>query len=350
MISLIDAVNHLDCNNQPMGHGLKELRDLSVLFSKKAEILAGQEYIQSMKGKGIKLPYCNYTAAPHYFNVKVIFNYLVSLFKANGDVLIYTNVPEALLWGIALFKNKKKIVIVSFENWDNYIKNMSQKRIIPKFLVKRGLSRLDGCLVTNLQYKPQVPYIRIPDYYITKEISLYSKKEKEFGCVCLGEIRPDKDIVGLITIMRKKDIPLLIAGSFQDKKVYQIAKKYQTDNIKIENRNLNYRDYLDYLSKYKYLILPYDEKSYDGRTSGVLQEGIFVGAIPIAPRMLLRQNKIQGLEYQKISEIPDLICAYEEGKIKIENRLERYQLKNYKNKLMKFTAFLENNAKKKRID
>ena len=69
MISLIDAVNHLDCNNQPMGHGLKELRDLSVLFSKKAEILAGQEYIQSMKGKGIKLPYCNYTAAPHYFNV-----------------------------------------------------------------------------------------------------------------------------------------------------------------------------------------------------------------------------------------------------------------------------------------
>lgn len=345
MVSLIDVVNHIDHNNQPIGHGSKVLKDLSLLFQQDVEILAGREYLQMLENKGAELPYCNYAAAPHNFEWKVIFNYLVSLFKAKGDVLIYTNTPEPLLWGIAFFKNKKKIVIVSFENWDNYIKRKTKKSILQKFFVKRGLSRLDGCLVTNLQYKPKVPYLRIPDYYLTEEISAYSKRKKQFGCVCLGGVRAGKDIIGLIMVMRKKDIPLLIAGSFYSKEMYQTARRYQTDNIKIENRNLSYEDYMDYLSKFKYLVLPYDEKSYDGRTSGVLQEGIFVGAIPIAPRILLKQNKIQGLGYQNISEIPDLICAYEEGKIKIENNLERYQIENYKNKLLNFTMSLGRKTK-----
>lgn len=341
MISLIDVASYLDDKNKPIGHGLKILKDLNFLFGKKTEVLATKEYIQALKAKGKELPFCSYPGNPQYFLMKTFLNYLISLFKAKGEILIYINVPESLLYGIAFFKNKKKIVILTFVNWEDYIKNIPPKNFLQKFFLKKGLSRLDGCLVTNFQYKPQVPYVRIPDYYLTREIKKYVKKEKQYGCVCLGEVRHEKDIVGLVMVMRKENIPLLIAGSFQDIGIYQAVRRYKTDNITIINRNLSYEEYMNYLSTYKYLILPYDKKSYtNGRTSGVLQEGIFVNAVPIAPKFLLLQNKIKGLGYEKISEIPELIRKYEEGKINIRNKLEWYEEAHYRKTLLKFLRYL----------
>ena len=44
-------------------------------------------------------------------------------------------------------------------------------------------------------------------------------------------------------------------------------------------------------------------KVYEGRTSGVLLESIFVGTIPIAPKRLLEENEVRGIGYETLDEI-----------------------------------------------
>jgi len=340
MISLIDIVNTLDEKGNPVGHGLKILKDLPNVFEEDVEILAGKEYLRFLKKRRTALPFCIYSGAYKGEALKMLCNYFISLFAAKGRVLVYTITLEPLLWGIALCKGGRKIVVITCWHWDKYICSL-YKHPIRRWLVQRGLEKLDGCIVTNYMYKPKVPNIRMPDYYITDDIRQYQNKEKQTGCVCLGEVRAGKDIVGLVRVMRQTGIPLLVAGSFQDKKIYQKARKLCTRNMIIEDANLPYDKYVACLASYKYVVLPYDAHHYDGRTSGVLLEGIFLGAVPIAPKSLLEQNQVQGLGYKKISEIPELIRLYEAGTITITNDLRRYQLDGYKKKMSKFIKGLE---------
>jgi len=335
MISLVDAGSVLDDKGEPIGHGLKVLKELPELFEGDIEILAGKPYIQRLKNRVKALPYSRRPGSGNE-DFKMLLNYFVSLFFAKGDILVYTYTLEALLWGIALFKWKRKIIAVTYENWETYIRNNLSDKPVRRFLVRKGLSDLDGCIVTNFTYKPKVPYIRLPDYFITDQILKYRKEIHKDGCVCLGEMRGTKDIEGFIRVMRKTDIPVLIAGRFKSKEAYIKAKALQTKNIKIENKNLSYDIYMEHLSQYKYVVLPYNMKCYDGRTSGVLLEGIFLGAIPIAPKGLLEQNRIQGLGYDVLSDIPVLIRSYEEGKIMVNNKLERYQMEECKKRLRRF--------------
>ncbi len=341
MINLVNVVNSLDDKEAPVGHELKVLGDYSELFGKSVQVIAAKEYIS---GKGKNLPYCIYAGKRKWAALKILCNYFVSLAAAKGRYLIYTVTPEELLWGIALYKGRKKVIAVTYEHWDMYISNNLADKPIRRALVKRGLSRLNGCIVTNALYRPKVPYVRIPDYYITDEIKKYHRDGTEKGCVCLGEMRNGKDILGLVRVMGKTDIPLMIAGSFQDKELYRRVKRIQADNVTIEDRNLPYDVYLKYLSECRYVVLPYDARRYDGKTSGVLLEGIFMGAVPVAPWKLLEQNGIQGLGYHNISEIPELIRLYEEGKIIVKNKMDKYCLQQYKKKTMWLLKQLDYNV------
>jgi hypothetical protein len=338
MISLISVKNYVDENNMPVGHVVKTITDIKKIFhNEKTEIIASKEYLQMFRNKGKALPYSIDLGKNNQSEkVGIICNYVVSLLKSNGDVLVYVDISEPLLWGIALLKMNRKIVAITYENWDIYVLNNLANRPVRKFLVEKGLKRLDGCIVTSPSYTPKVNYIRIPDYYITEEILRYSGKKKKEGCVFVGEIRKDKDVAGLAHVISRTNINLVIAGSFRTKELYNKVRRYQSENIKIINKNLTYEEYLEYLSDYKYVVLPYDMGFYDGRTSGVLLEGIFVGAVPIAPAKLLEQNRIQGLGYRKISEIPDLISQYEKGDIILKNDLRKYQYETVSSKMKRF--------------
>lgn len=336
MVSLINVESSIDHSNTPVGHEIKVMKDYLKIFDYKAEVLSGERYVRELNGKRKTLPYCIYIRENKRRWLKILCNYFVSLLLSNGEVLIFIDIPEELLWGINFFKGKRKIVGITYIQWDLYIKKYLSNKPLRRFLVKKGLDCLDGIIVTNSSYIPQNPYVKVPDYYITNEIVKYQKRDKKNGCVCLGEIRPGKDIIGLARVMRKTDVFLLIAGSFQDKNVYRQLKMLQTDNIEIVNKNLPYEIYLEYLSTYKYVILPYNMDNYKLVTSGILQEGIFVGAVPIAPQQLLNYNCIQGLGYNTISEIPELIHLYENGEIKIDNDLEQYQYEVYKKKIIEF--------------
>lgn len=336
MISLIDVISSVDAEGKPIGHGLKALRDLKRVISKPVQILAGREYLDTLGIKECALPYSRKTGEERHIGAKVLINYLYSLFMSKGSTLVYIITNEPLLWAIALFKGKRNIIIVTYENWNIYIKNNLQHKLIRQFLVKRGLSRVDGYIVTNRTYVPDGKFVRVPDYYCTDEIEELGRREKVFGCACLGEMRYGKDVCGLAKILGKTDIPLLIAGSFQSKQLYYATMRYQSKNIKIVNQNLSYDDYMMYLASYKYVVLPYDAKCYDGRTSGVLLESIFVGAIPIAPKALLHQNGISGLGYTRLSEIEELIRAYENGEIVVSNNLNQFRYEYVRRKIQHF--------------
>ena len=340
MICLINVINTLNDKKEPVGHGLKTLKEFSEYFDEDVKILASKEYIKKLRGKREILPFSLYSGKNNSNSLKILCNYFISLIKAKSDILLYTIASEPLLWGIAFFKGNQKIVIITYEHWDIYMERKLANNPIRRFLLKRGLSRLDGCIITNTLYKIRKPYIRIPDFCISDRIKKINKKKKINACVCLGEMRYGKDIEGLIKVIRKTDIPLLVAGSFQDIELYYRVQRYKTNNITIKNKNLDYKNYIQYLSKYKYVILPYDAEFYDGRTSGVLLEGIFLNAIPIAPKNLLEQNKIQGLGYNNISEIPNLIYLYEKGEFTVKNNLEKYEVERHRKNVKKFMKYL----------
>lgn len=325
MISLINVMNDLDIHGTPIGHGLKFIQDFTGLLEQPVEILAGKEYMLAMKTKGQILPYSLYSGVKEKKNLKILWNYFISLKKAKGEMVIYAITNETLLWGLALYSGKQKIVLVTYDNWDIYQDNISKFKRIRKWMITKGLSKIAGCISTNKSYIPKVPYINIPDYYVNVDVMIAEEMQKKRGCICLGEMRYEKDIEGLVKCMNMTDIPLKIAGMFTDKELCRQIRQIAKKNITVINRNLSYDEYLKELSVYRYLVLPYKMEFYDKRTSGVLLEGLFAGAVLIAPHLLLKQNGIQGLGYEEIEEIPSLIYQYECGEIQVRNDLTEYQ-------------------------
>lgn len=342
VISLINVVNSLDIDDKPVGHELKCLKDMCRLIKKPVQILADKKYMSALEGTGNFLPYSVHSGIKEKRNLKILLNYIVSLMKANGNILVYITVPETLLWGLAFYTGKRKIVLLTYNDWNVYQKKNIKNQKIRRWLITRGLRKVSGCIVTNRIYTPHMPYVRIPDYYFSDDMERYKRKEKKRGCVCLGEMRAGKDIVSLARSMVKKDIPLKIEGVFSDKIMYSQTMQYARDNVKVVNKNLTYAQYLNELSSYRYFILPYDMQTYAAKTSGVLLEGVFVGAIPIAPWQLLKQNGIEGLGYHDMREIPCLIQKYEQGEIRVSNCLEEYQFINVQRKLNLFISNMQN--------
>ena len=96
---------------------------------------------------------------------------------------------------------------------------------------------------------------------------------------------------------------LEIAGRFLDQQRYLDLQHRAKDNVIVENVVLSEDDYYKKLAGAKYSILPYDMKVYEGRTSGVLLESIFVGTIPIAPKRMLEENEVRGIGYDTLQEL-----------------------------------------------
>ncbi len=336
MVSLVNIINNIDKSDAPIGHGLKAIKDMAELLDGKIEVLASEEYIREFPERVKKLPYSIYSGDRKNVEWKMFINYFASIFCTRNKTLLYVISLEPLLWGIALTKQRKRIILLTYYDWDLYVRNKLSDKPFRRYLVRKGLGKVDGFITSNMLYHPKKPYIRIPDYFMSEEMKEYAKNPKKRGCVCLGEVRYGKDILGLVRVMKKTDLPLLIAGSFQCDETYQKVRSIEAENIKIINRNLDYKEYLERLSAFRYVVLPYDMECYGDKTSGVLLEGIFVGAIPIAPIALLKQNHVQGLGYRKISQIPDLIKEYEEGNIEVYNDLSRYDRETVKRKVKKF--------------
>lgn len=171
-------------------------------------------------------------------------------------------------------------------------------------IFKRGLSKFDAVIYTQKNMKiPHPKVFYMPDYYYDAKYEPYRKMPKDDKVVCLGTMNPYKELEKLVDVFNANGIKLEIAGKFLDQQRYLDLQHRAKDNVIVENVVLSADDYYKKLADAKYSILPYDMKVYEGRTSGVLLESIFVGTIPIAPKRLLEENEVRGIGYDTLQEL-----------------------------------------------
>lgn len=171
-------------------------------------------------------------------------------------------------------------------------------------IFKRGLSKFDAVIYTQKNMKiPHPKVFYMPDYYYDAKYEPYRKIPKDDKVVCLGTMNPYKELEKLVDVFNANGMKLEIAGRFLDQQRYLDLQHRAKDNVIVENVVLSEDDYYKKLAGAKYSILPYDMKVYEGRTSGVLLESIFVGTIPIAPKKLLEENEVRGIRYDTLQEL-----------------------------------------------
>ena len=144
----------------------------------------------------------------------------------------------------------------------------------------------------------------MPDFlYSQEKYEKYQELEKERRVVCVGTMNRYKQLEELIDIFSKINMPLIIAGRFDDKARLSDLLDRKPKNVEIYDTILTENDYLKMMATSQYSILPYDMSQYINRTSGVLLESIYLGSIPIAPRELLIQNSLPGMGYNEMQDL-----------------------------------------------
>ena len=146
----------------------------------------------------------------------------------------------------------------------------------------------------------------MPDFtYDPGAYRKYSKLSKEDKCVCIGTMNPYKQLEEMVDAFRVNGRHLQIAGRFYDQERALRLLRNSTDNITVRDVVLDADEYLSILGSAEYAVLPYDMTQYQGRSSGVLQECMFLKTIPVAPRQLLEDNEMPGLGYESPEDMKD---------------------------------------------
>lgn len=218
--------------------------------------------------------------------------------------------------------------------------NQYGKGIVSKIvdcIYRYGIKHFDGIIYT--QEKMQVPHnntFYMPDYlYCADKYSDFIPKNKMNKVVCVGTMNRDKDLEGLVKAFNENGYSLEIIGRFLERDFFEYLKSIANENIQIQNVILTMDEYNRKLGEARYSIIPYKMSAYSGRTSGVLQESMFLQAIPIAPKQLLEDNNVPGMGYNNLNELGgmDLFCSGTDCK-HTEDLLVKRLLKEQENVLL----------------
>lgn len=209
-----------------------------------------------------------------------------------------------------------------------------------ELVYRKGIRKFDGVIYTQPGMKISAEHsFYMPDYwYSKKKYDKYASLPKEEKAVCLGAMNPYKKLEELVDAFNRSGYPLEIAGYFFDKDRLQRLKSRARENIHIEDRILSEEEYYKKLGTAVYSVLPYDMVQYENRTSGILLESVFLGAVPVAPAALLETNGMTGIGYCSMDEVFDKIKKCPLKDILDENR--RKILNNHDEKKIK-TGFEE---------
>lgn len=175
-------------------------------------------------------------------------------------------------------------------------------------IYQKGALRFDGLIYTQRGMGGFHPRsLHLPDYYYNKEkYANYYNIKKEDKTICLGTMNPYKKLEEAVEAFGKNGMRLEIRGYFYDKERLERLLARKRENILIQDQVLSEEEYYSLLAGAKYSLLPYDMSQYSSRTSGVLLESLFLGAIPVAPKKLLAENGIDGVGYESLSELSEL--------------------------------------------
>lgn len=357
-ILLIDYYGTCSADGKMIGHSCKVLKEYKELIEKEYMVGAAlspclvREITSDPTNKFEQLISLKYNIIADDFvsilkrikdKIKIFYN-IHQIFKVyDYDIMWFYRTDFFLLLYFFLFdfrkkndKEKCKIVVLIYQN------SFGQGRLgkILNYFYYRGLKKVDGIISTQKGLKELgIPNICIPDYYY--DIQKYKKYKtcvKINKAVCVGAMTPYKQLLPLVKAFNKNGMLLEIRGFFYDKEQYSRLMKCKKDNIFIEDVVLEEEEYYKTLAEAKYAILPYDMEQYNCRTSGVLQESLFLNTIPVAPIKLLEENGIEGLGYQLMEEL-GTVDFFDESKFdvrKSELELQEYDKELVKKKISQF--------------
>lgn len=316
-ILLVDYYGTCNKEGEAVGHSPKVLAEYSSLLREKFKVGAAVSPCLIPKeiekyGEIIALKYniCTENAKSITGRIrdkfKLFYNIRQALTRKDYDVLWFYRTDFFFYLYLCLFYHKAreyKIIIQTYQ--DEFGKGWLGYWL--KKIFQAGVSKADGIIYTRqgMQFSHRNTFY-MPDYYYSEEkYGRYRSVRKQCKVVCLGAMNPYKKLEELVEVFNQNGRCLEIKGFFYDEKRYEELCKIKKDNISIENRILTEEEYYGFLAEAQYSILPYDMQQYSGRTSGVLQESIFLGCIPIAPYQLLKENGSEGIGYREISELEE---------------------------------------------
>lgn len=332
-IALIEYLNYVNNDGLPIGHGMKVLSEMALLLEGQFEtvIISSKAYntdlnIAEVKRDGIP-PICQNRLSINSINKNVFNNLRKALVLAKDcDVIWFTNTDWHLMAYLPFAQKTKKIIATVYRDIRKDV-GQSQSRLafIKRQLVERGLARINLFVATNMNLKLGQSQVFIPDYILGDNYKKYFSDQKISRILCVGAMRKSKDLMGVINHFRGTNIQVYLVGSFQDKDWLMQLEERCTSNIVIEDRMIPYDEYYKLIAESRFTILPYDMNVYETATSGILQEAIFLGSIPIAPEQLLRFNSINGIGYTDLSELPTDCLSLDLMASTVENELDVYE-------------------------
>ncbi|MBU3878751.1 hypothetical protein HGO97_023425 [Faecalicatena sp. AGMB00832] len=327
MITIVDFIGHSDKNGKPMGHPVKVINEIVDLLLplENIAVAAPSNHLNEIKNKDKiqtnELSNYIYTFSNNKKkNLKKKWQNLHTIFSTSKGVLWFINVDFSLFLYLFLFGSNKNKVWINL--YYNPLRGSSGWR---EKIVRMVLRKLDLVIVTNKNFLKTIPgnTIFIPDYYYKEELySKYQTSEKKQQMVCLGTMGNTKQIEELIECASTLSFQVLIIGNFsQDMERFKRLETMANTkpNIILKNKYVGNDEYYKLIAESRYVILPYDMKLYNERTSGILLETVFLDSIPVAPQKLLAYNSIVGIGYEKLTDIHDILIEANEANIVYEN-------------------------------
>lgn len=314
-ILLAEQWGSCDAQGKTIGHTSKVLNEYVDLLKDFFEInviahpnlleTANKGYFCSIK----YLKYCICEEEKKTFSIRMkdkikLFKNIHRIWQQKGYDIMWFFRGDFFLLLYALFHRKVKGTKYYCLMYHNQYGDGIVAKIVD-FIYRHGIKRFDGMIYT--QEKMNVPHDNtffMPDYlYCTDKYCRFISDEKLDKVVCVGTMNRDKDLEGLVHAFNKNGYPLEIAGRFLESEHFEYLKSIAKENIQLHNVILTKEDYNRKLGEARYSVIPYKMSAYSGRTSGVLQESLFLQAIPIAPKQLLDDNNIPGIGYNDLEEL-----------------------------------------------
>lgn len=343
-VSIICLNNLLDKSGNTIGHLKKQIEQtIQILLhlgypQEKIEVIAGRETLKDICCKNKQYLPCHVTDKANVdaaleMKAQLTMNYLFTYFRARGKYVWFIFVNENILSMLAVMPMRRKLIATTYMNWDWYLRDAQYLSKRRKQQIKKGLNRLDLCITTNPTCTQGKKSVFLPDYFRTEaEKELYDVPKSD-QVASVGLITTGKNVTSVMKLFTKNDIgiPLVVKGRIRNHCLTpaQVAHMNRSGKVNVTDCYLRDDEYWKLLAESKFVIVNCNTKIYGNRTSGVLLDSIFVGCIPIAPVEILENNRIKGIGYTNIRQIPNLIQEYRKSNPDMMNDLSIYELEHF---------------------
>ncbi len=337
-LSLVEYQGRQDTTGRPVGHAPKVLaqyfeivRDSfdtdvfapeCILKESEKKLSDRKAWDERKKSRNIHiLPHSLVMKGKNSFSDKVLNKFRMfsninkALKNSQADVVWFFNTEYYLMLYLAVAGNHgKKVCVTSFMEGFTAKKNGKFAGIKQK-IFERAQKKIALIIATGYGYRfRNTKSIYIPDYTYDENIygryvSVAGSAETKIAvpegryAVCLGTMNPEKQLEEMTEAFSRIGYPLIVAGRFYDKERLARLRNVAADNVTFIDSYLSVDEYYMLLTNAEYAVLPYSPEQYGSQTSGVLQEAVFCGTIPVSYSRVLDGNRVKGIGFESFDEL-----------------------------------------------